>query len=225
MKAILKNFGIFLLVFGASMWLLTRTGPLQAGRDLYRSIAESSMKTIFSKTSMYSEVAKMKDGRKGVFRLVMTNDAELQKQLKIAREQGLKKLDVEGKEFFVDYQLFFLTFWLFLVALIVATPIPLKSKLISLGISTLVFLLYSLIRLYILILQFLSNEVDIGIYQYNDFWSGVIKGIASTQKAGFVALVVFLIWLGFTARKLNWKKQLEEFQKQMKKIQKNNSKG
>lgn len=217
MKQILKSFGIFLVIFSGLIWVFTRSAALDAGMNAYRSVAESTMKTLFSKTNMYSEPVKMKDGRKGVFRLVMTNDAELQKQIKIAKQKGQKKVDVEGKEFFVDYQLFFLTFWLFLTALIIATPIAWKTKLISFLISSLIFFIYSLIRLYILMLQFLSNEVDIGIYQYNDFWSGLIESIAGTQKVGFSALVVFLIWLGFTVRKLDWKNQFIQFQKQMKK--------
>ena len=216
MKHILKSFGLFLLIFSGLVWIFTRPPILEKGMNCYRAVAETTMKSIFSKTNMYSEPVKMKDGRKGVFRLVMTNDAELQKQIKLAQQKGLKKLDVDGKEFFVDYQLFFLTFWLFLSALILATPIAWKTKLTSFLLSTATFFVYSLVRLYWLLLQFLSNEVDIGIYQYNDFWSGLIEGIAGIQKAGFSALVVFLIWLGFTARKLDWKGQFLVFQKQLK---------
>jgi len=60
-------------------------------------------------------------------------------------------------------------------------------------------------------LDFLSNQVDIGIYQYDEFWSSVIKNVASTQKLGFSILVVFVIWIAFTLKYTDIKKELEKF--------------
>ena len=200
MLKILKHFGIFLVVFAGLFWLNTRPVLLQKGAETYRAVMTPVMQTAFGKTNMYSEPVKMQNKKEGVFRLVMTNDAELQKQIALAKQQGLKKIDAEGKEFFVDYQLFFLMSWLFFTALLIATPMQLKAKLWSLFLGSIIFLLYTVGRLYIMMLDFLSNQVDIGIYQYGEFWSGILKSVGATQKLGFSILVAFVLWLIFTLK-------------------------
>ena len=211
MKKILKHFLYFLLAFGTLFWMSTRPTVIKKGAEKYCAIVTPVMQMAFGKTNMYSEAVKMRNKKDGVFRLVMANDAELQKQIAVAKTQGIKELNVDGKEFFVDYQLFFLMSWVFLLALLIATPITLKAKTWSLLGGSIIFLLYTLLRLYLMMLDFLSNQVDIGIYQYNDFWSSAIKNVASTQKLGFSILVVFVIWIAFAAKYTDIKKELEKF--------------
>lgn len=193
MKKIIITFCLFLAVFGGLYMLTGQSAVVKKGAEMYRQAVTPLMQTAFGKTSMYSEPVKMKNGKEGVFRLVMTNDAELQKAIAAAKQQGIKQLDVEGKEFFVDYQLFFLMSWLFLAALLIAAPMTWKGKLISMAGGSLLFFAYTCGRLYIMMLDFLSNQVDIGIYRYEDFWAGMIESIAATQKAGFSIITALVI--------------------------------
>jgi len=211
MKKILKHFFYFLLAFGTLFWGSTRPTVIKKGAEKYCAVVTPVMQKAFSATNMYSEPVKMRNKKDGVFRLVMANDAELQKQIAVAKTQGLKELNVDGKEFFIDYQLFFLMSWVFLLALLIATPMSLKAKTWSLLGGSIIFLLYTLLRLYLMMLDFLSNQVDIGIYQYDEFWSSVIKNVASTQKLGFSILVVFVIWIAFAIKYTDIKKELEKF--------------
>ena len=211
MKKILKHFSYFLLAFGILFWISTRPAVIKKGAEKYRAMVTPVMQSAFGKTNMYSESVKMRNKKNGVFRLVMANDAELQKQIAIAKTQGIKELNVDGKEFFVDYQLFFLMSWVFLLALLIATPMTLKAKTWSLLGGSIIFLLYTMLRLYLMMLDFLSNQVDIGIYQYDEFWSSVLQNVSSTQKLGFSILVVFVIWIAFAAKYTDIKKELEKF--------------
>lgn len=197
MKKIFKHFGIFLAAFGLLFWLSSRPVMIEKSSETYRSMVTSTMQSAFGKANMYSEQVQAADGKQGIFRLKMTNDAELQKQIKIAKEQGLNRLNVDGKEFFVDSQLFWIMPLLLLLSLLIAVPMGGKPKLWSLVAGSLIFTGYTLLRLYIMILDFLSNQVDIGIYQYDEFWSGLLEKVASTQKAGFSALMAFIIALIF----------------------------
>lgn len=211
MKKILKHFFYFLLAFGTLFWGSTRSTVIKKGAEKYCGMVTPVMQKAFSATNMYSEPVKMRNKKDGIFRLVMANDAELQKQIAVAKTQGIKELKVDGKEFFVDYQLFFLMSWVFLLALLIATPMTPKNKTWSLLGGSIIFLLYTMLRLYLMMLDFLSNQVDIGIYQYDDFWSSVIKNVASTQKLGFSILVVFVIWIAFAIKYTDIKKELEKF--------------
>ena len=82
MKQIFKYFGLFLALYGVLFLIFTTTPLLKAGTDAYRSLSESTMKRLFTKANMYSEPVAMKDGRISVFRIKMTNDAELQQAIK-----------------------------------------------------------------------------------------------------------------------------------------------
>lgn len=208
MKTILKHFSLFIGVF-VLLFLMSYSDSFGTrSMEAYQSIATPLIKMAFPKANMYSEAIANTNENQSMFRIKMTNDAELQKQIKLARAQGLNKLNVDGKEFFVDVSLFWIMPLLLLVSLIFAAPMDYKSKIISLLVGVTLFTGYTLVRLYIMILDFLSNQVDIGIYQYNDFWSGIIENIAATQKAGFSALVAFIIALGLMAK---FSKELQKY--------------
>ena len=89
--------------------------------------------------------------------------------------------------------------------MVLVTPISIKHKLIALVGSTVVFFGYSVLKIYVLILDFLSNQVSIGIYEFWEGTSAFLENVAATQKAGFSAIIVFLLWIAFALRKTNWK--------------------
>lgn len=202
---ILKSLGFFILIYGALFFFGSKPAVVESCANVHRSATGWIIEKMMPKAYMFNEPVKAANDKNGIYRFVMTNKAEMERQKELAKTQGLKTLDIEAKEFFVDYQLLFSTFWFFLLAMILVTPISIKNKLIALVGSTVIFFGYSVLKIYVLILDFLTNQVSIGIYEFGEGTSAFLENLAATQKAGFSAIIVFLLWIGFALRKTNWK--------------------
>lgn len=94
----------------------------------------------------------------------------------------------------------------FIIALILATPINWKRKLLALLLGVLLMDLFIYFKVYIFLFDKLQSFEDFNIAELSSFWANALKKIATLfVHIGTSMFVGVLIWLIVTFRKNDWK--------------------
>ncbi|MEO1260625.1 MAG: hypothetical protein AAFZ15_17645 [Bacteroidota bacterium] len=133
----------------------------------------------------------------------------MKKQLEAAKKSGQKKAPIQGNSFeFGFYNLFF-SFFLFLVSLLLLSPVSHKEKIFGILIGSLLFYLYSVLKMHLALLSHF-NMPEINVYQTSEGSLKIIRSILYFMSLGLNVLVVLIIWAVLAFRKDNWKKLLDK---------------
>lgn len=202
----LKYFLIFCLLFGilTAISLVPKVGAFC--NTIYRQPTEVILKKVFRKVHLQLKADK-KDA--DVIRIEYASKAKVE-EMRRANRAGLKNnsFQIQGKIYNVKFYNAFLSFYIFFVALMLLSPLPIKDILIGVGIGTVLFYLYTVFNTYLKLLVFFNQSED-PIYQTSEFILSISRGLIFIQTIGATVLVVIILWILLAFRKNNWQTLLK----------------
>lgn len=154
LKSLILFLGIYLLLFSFITW--------GSGQELMRNAYKKSIETVYSNFGNGGEVdLKLLHNQKHYdLNFVMTSKQQKNKALDKARKQGLKKTKITPIKFPLNSWTTSSMFFVFLFALILATPIQWKEKILSFLIAFAVLVLFVLFKTGLSILLKFSTYYD-----------------------------------------------------------------
>ncbi|MCB0517511.1 MAG: hypothetical protein H6577_02195 [Lewinellaceae bacterium] len=206
LRSALKYFGLFILLYGAMTAISLIPAVGAAFNAAYRQPTEPILKSLFSKAYLQ---LKTEQGKPDVIRVEYASKLQVQQQMEEAKLTGKAAASITGRDNLISFYNLFLSFWLFLAALVLLSPISWKEKGIGLLAGTVLFYLYTVLKVYLAQLS-LFNQPDIAIYQTGEFWLNTSRSILYFMTLGTNVLVVLLIWALVAFRKGNWRELLKK---------------
>jgi len=192
-RFILKSLGLFLVIYILLFSLVT-----WGGKDFMRNTYQKSIETVYANFGSGGEITlkPLRNQKHYDLEFVMTSKQQKKKALDKARKQGLKTTQINPVKFPLNSWTTSSMFFIFLAALVLATPIRWKEKILSFFIAFSFLVLFILFKTgFSILLKFstyyerfevgFSNETIIYVLNY------VHNIIIYTY---FGLLVVVLIW-------------------------------
>lgn len=203
----LKNKPIirFALFFILSYFVLTATvnwtGLDGTLNGFFRGLSKTTLNMTFSDLKFNTKPSReggALDDNKMIVEFEWTEE-KIERAIEEARRR--RQADLEVPYRFISYQIFefFIVPLLFLLSLIIATPMGNKAKLRSGAIALGLMLLFMLIKLYILTL-FSVSKARIDVYELGDGAMNFLLTIVSLLTMGFSIMLAFFLWLVFVFR-------------------------
>lgn len=206
-----KYLGIFLLLYFVLYGIFSFAPIAKTSANIYRFVTQPILQTFFSQAYLKMEPDDAVNPDPYLIRLVYAGNEEIRQQTELARKTGAKSLNMKATECDLFFNLFFTTFFVFLISLILVTPMGIKDKLISILTGTVIFYLFTVFKLSIFLLD-LFNKSTFQMYKFGSFGSSFFEGFTNLLTSlGFSSFVVILIWGAVTFRKSNWKNFLSYF--------------
>jgi hypothetical protein len=138
-------------------------------------------------------------------RAVFISKAKIEEFKAQARQQGAGQVTLDATEYDIYFHLLFTSFWLFLLAMVLITPMSWKDKLLGALAGSFLFYLYTVFKIYIFLLD-LFNRSQYDMYKLGETGSEVVEGLSYVLKSlGLSAFVVIFIWVLVAFRKSNWR--------------------
>lgn len=208
-----KYLGGFLLLYFFLYFLMSIPAIARLSSNIYRATTQPVLESFFSKAYLKLQSDNTANPDPNLIRLVYAGKKEIQEQTELARQRGDKSIKMKATESDLYFNLFFTTFFVFLVALILVTPISFKDKIIAFFLGSFLFYLYTLLKLTIFLFN-LFNKSVYQMYKLGDFASGLFEGLTNLLTSlGFSSFIIILIWVFVAFRKSNWKDLLQGFGK------------
>ncbi|MCR9288202.1 MAG: hypothetical protein NXI23_12555 [Bacteroidetes bacterium] len=208
---LLKYLGAFLLLYFVLYALFSFSPIARTSANIYRVTTQPILQTFFSQAYLKLEPDNAIKSDPYLIRLVYAGNEEIRQQTELAKKTGAKSINMKATECDLFFNLFFTTFFVFLVALILITPIGLKDKLWAILSGTLLFYLFTVFKLSIFLLD-LFNKSTFQMYKFGEFGTSFFEGFTNLLTSlGFSSFVVILIWGVAAFRKSNWKNFLDRF--------------
>lgn len=190
----------FILLFGVLSALTFVPGIGCACNQLYRLPTEPVLKKLLSK----AYVQMKPDGEYcETLHMNFASKAVVAKQMEDAKKTGQTMATIQGVDNSVNFHNLFLSFFIFYLVLLLRSPVGWKEKIRSGIIGTLLYYVYTVIKLYLILLIF-CNQSDIGIYQTDAATLNLVKNIRYCMTLGANGLIVLLIWAVLVLKKSNW---------------------
>ena len=205
-KNALKYFGMFVLIYGT----LTIIGLIPAVGCFFNNVYRSTSQPVLQRTLSKAYIQlKSVENDPDIIRVEFASKEMVQKQVEEARKSGQKRAPIQGNSFeFGFYNLFF-SFFLFLISLLLLSPVSLMEKVTGILLGSLIFYLYTVLKMNFALLSHF-NEPEINIYQTGGVILKAIRSILYFMSLGLNVLVVLIIWAFLAFRKDNWKKMLDK---------------
>lgn len=192
MKIISKYLGIFILWFVA-LTALSFTQPVKKSiNEFYGATHTGIFKTMLPELEMTYHSWK-KTGDTNEFYYQVYGKKEMERLIAEAKAKGLRSVKQSSLDVKFYLNVFFTPFLIFLLSLILATPLPIKNKLIALSVGLILFLLYQILRVYVKILKNVNAE-QMNVYDLEGTSESMVEFFAGIFQAGFTAGIVALIW-------------------------------
>ena len=209
-NTLFKYFGVFLLVYSVLFGIFSTTPVATFTNNTYRSITTPILQSIFSKAYLKLEQDSPPESNIYTIRAVFTSKKIIEQAQQAARQQGAAKVDLKAQEYDLYLHRMFTTFLLFLISLIVITPIGWRQKIAASIIGALIFYVFTVFKIFIFLAD-LFNRSDMDLYKVSAMGGSVLEGISYVIKSlGTSALVVVIIWILTAFKKNNWKEILEK---------------
>ncbi|MBK7872308.1 MAG: hypothetical protein IPJ74_17350 [Saprospiraceae bacterium] len=132
-------------------------------------------------------------------------------QLEQAKKSRLSTINISLNAQYLELRLMFIFPLLFLLTLVLITPVPIDRKIVIMFWSFLLFFSFILLKTLIIILYTISTA-NIGIYQLKGFSLEMVAiphQVLSIVPTSYI--IVSIIWVFATFRKNNWQQILESF--------------
>ncbi|MCI5083194.1 MAG: hypothetical protein MRY78_15965 [Saprospiraceae bacterium] len=204
-KAGLKYFLFFCLIYGSltAISLIPQVG--QWGNAMYRPATERILQSVFQKA--YIKL-KAKPNDVSAIQIEYASKAKVQENWQIANAGGSRRaIKINGKIYEFDFYKTFFSFYIFFVALMLLSPLPRTELAISLLVGSILYYLFSVFRV-VMPLAFFLNQPEVDIYHASDFSMSIIKNVNYYLTIGVNLLVVLILWIGLAFRKNNWQQLL-----------------
>ena len=196
----LKFFLIFLVLYGALVAFSLIPAVTSASNFLYRKPTQSLIRVLLPQAHI-----QLKEGLESphVIRVEYISKEKLNAYMK-QRQAGAERVSVQGFDFQIYFFNIFLSFYILLLSLLILSPTSKREKLIGIVIGSILFYLFSLFRVYILLLK-TFNEPAVGVYHSSESTMAFVDGILPYFTLSVNMLVVLLLWIFLSFRKGNWK--------------------
>lgn len=168
----------------------------------FRSLSKITLNASFSELKFNTKPERQNgilDDNKMIVEFEWTQD-KIDDAIQEARRTGQANLEVPYR--FISYQLFefFIVPLLFLLALIIGTPMQWKKKLKYGAISIGIMILFLLLKLYIMTL-FSVSKARIDVAELGDSMMNFLLTMVSLMTMGFSIILAFFLWLIFVFRR------------------------
>ncbi len=209
-STLLKRFGLFIVIYAALFWLFSSMLVANMTNNSYRALAGPILESAFPQAYLKLEKDSPPESDIYTIRAVFTSQKIIEQSQAAARQQGAAKVDLKAQEYDIYIHRLFTSFLLFLVSLILITPINVKQKVSAILIGAVLFFGYTVFKISIFLLD-LFNRSELDMYKLSETGGSVVEGISYVLKSlGTSALVVVLIWIFTAFRKSNWKDILQK---------------
>lgn len=209
-RSLFKYFGWFLLVYSILFALFSWQPVASSTNNIYRSLTTPILQSFFPKAYLKLEKDAPPESDIYTIRAVFTSQAAIEAAKQAARQKGAAKTDLKAQEYDLYLHRLFTSFWLFLISLIVITPIQWKQKLVAILSGSLLFYGYTVLKIFIFLAD-LFNRSDLDIYTLSATGGQLVEGISYVAKSlGTSALIVVILWILTAFRKSNWMNILEK---------------
>lgn len=198
----LKYFLFFCLLYGTltALSLIPQVGKTL--NDIYRRPTQRILTSLFDKAHLQLGADK---NDVDIIRVEYASKKMVQQQM---RSAGKTNVQINGRLYEFSFYNTFLSFYIFLLVLMLLSPLPRKEMLIGLLAGSILFYLFSVFRTSIALLFFFNDPV-VDIYHYSDFWVEAIRKLNNFLTLGINLLIVLVLWITLAFRKKNWKKLLQ----------------
>ena len=196
----------FAIIFIGAYFLLTGVTQLPGVNGtinaIFRGISKTALGTSLPQLKINTKAARengILDDNKMIVEFEWTEEKV---QAAIAEARRLRQADLQVPYRFISYLIFefFLVPLLFLFSLILATPMPIKTKMKTGSIAILVLLAFLLIKLYLMTIFSVSNA-QIDVYELSHSTMSRLQWLAGVMTMGLSIMLSFFIWLIFVFRK------------------------
>jgi len=208
-KNLLKYFALFCLIYFLLVGIFN-LGPVRQGSaNLFRKNAESVLTTFFPKAFIVSQQHPSEKSEYEI-QILYENKSKFEEAKRRAKINGQSNLDFELEAYWIHLPAFSLYPLLFLLALIATNPIPLKQKGWNLLLGFIIFLLYTNIRL-ALIMYHQFQAKHLGIYESSEFTVNLLSKaqfFLTNITANFI--VACLVWIIVSFNKNKWENFVEK---------------
>ncbi|MDX1683737.1 MAG: hypothetical protein R3275_00800 [Saprospiraceae bacterium] len=214
----LKNNPIlrFALLFLLTYFILTAVvswmGMDSGINSFFRGISKSTLSLTMSELKFNTKPERQNgilNDNKMIVEFEWTEE-KIQEAIQEARRTG--KADIEVPYRFISYLIFefFVVPFLFLISLILATPMQWRLKLTNGLIACLIMLAFLLVKLYIMTL-FSVSKARIDVYELSDGTMDVLLTVVSMLTMGFSIIIAFFLWLIFIFRNSHLKRLMQDW--------------
>lgn len=196
----LKYFVLFVLLYGILTGISMVPAVGEFCNRIYRKPTESILSAMLP--AAYLQIKAEGDFYE-TLRIEFASKAKVQEQMETAKRTGQAMTNVTGIHNQVNFQNLFTSFFLFLVVLVLLSPVSWSQKAKGIIIGTLLYYLHTVFKLYLVELIFF-NEPQVAIYQTNSTVLSIAKGIRYCMTLSTNVLVVLVIWAVLVLKKDNW---------------------
>ncbi len=204
LKAAIRYFVFFILLYGTLSAVSFIPAVGNACNVAYCSPTKPILQTLLSKAYIN---LKQIDDNPDIIKVEFASKELVQQQQAAAKKLGQAKASIQGHDFEFGFYNLFLSFFLFLVVLILLSPLSKKEKLVGLLSGGLLFYFFTVFKMYLALLSHF-NEPEIAVYQTGETWLNISSSILYFMTLGANVLVVLVIWAWLVFRKNNWKEML-----------------
>ncbi|MCB0598124.1 MAG: hypothetical protein H6557_12220 [Lewinellaceae bacterium] len=189
-KSILKFFALFCLGYFLLLFCFSITAVEQKTSSLFSSTAEAATKTVLSERHLYFQYPEGM-ANPNYIRVAYETQANIDKQFEAARQKQEAQPNIAMRTYTFFFREFVVLPFIFLLALVAATPLPFKKRLYGLLGGSLLFAGYTYLRIS-------------GILAYELYAEKDGQGIAAQALEGFVLflqstgasfIVAIFIWI------------------------------
>ena len=183
-------------------------------KAMFDAAVKAALPNAYIETQNYLDENKKTDPN--LFYIIYGNPIVINAEKEYATKKGWNEYSISTYSFQI-YIFHMLTVpATFLISILLATPMPWRSKFKSIGISLL--LLFALIiGRCILITLFLISNAKIGIYTLSDSALNISEKLNTVLTLGFSIIFCFCLWLLFGLRKSLFASQFSNFIKSFQK--------
>lgn len=204
MKALLRPavryFALFIVVYGILTAISMTPAVGEFCNRVYRKPTEPILAALLPKA--YLQI-KAEGALYDTLRIEFASKTQVSEQIAIAKRTGKAMTRIDGMNNLVNFQNLFTSFFVFLVVLVLLSPVSWQQKVKGIVIGTFIYYLYTVFKLYLVELIYF-NEPNIAIYQTHPTLLSIAQGIRYWMTVSTNALVVLVIWAVLILKKDNW---------------------
>ncbi|MEM1218723.1 MAG: hypothetical protein AAGH79_07415 [Bacteroidota bacterium] len=206
---LMKYLGLFIVLYFGLLAVCSIPNVSAGMASAYRGLSRPIIEAVFPAAYLRFNGDESAQANPNIIRVVYASQAEVDRQTELARQQGTKSLRMNAASYDLYFNLLYTTFFLFLLTLIILTPISWIGKAWAFLWGTLLFTAFTLFKVAIFLLdQFNKSSMD--MYQLSESGGDFVAGTALLLKSlGFSSFIVILIWVLVTFRRSTWAKVLQ----------------
>lgn len=196
----LKYFALFLLLYGILTGISMAPPVAKFVNRIYRQPTERLLSAMLPEA--YLQI-KAEGDYYELLRIEFASKAKVQEQVAIAQKTGRAMADIVGMNNQVNFPNLFTVFFLFLVVLVLLSPVSWTQKVKGIVIGTILYYFFTVFKLYLVELIFF-NEPQNAICHTNPTLLSIATGIRYCLTMSTNVLVILVIWAVLILKKDNW---------------------